>query len=50
MADVTVFDPDAEWVFRREDNASKAVNNPFYDWTLKGRNVMTIVAGEIAWQ
>ena len=50
VADVTVFDPDAEWVFRREDNASKAVNNPFYDWTLKGRNVMTIVAGEIAWQ
>jgi dihydroorotase len=50
VADVTVFDPDAEWVFRREDTASKAVNNPFYDWTLKGRNVMTIVAGEIAWQ
>ena len=30
--------------------ASKAFNNPFYDWTLKGRNVMTIVAGEIVWQ
>jgi dihydroorotase len=50
VADVTVFDPDAEWVFRREDTASKSVNNPFYGWTLKGRNVMTIVAGEIAWQ
>ena len=36
--------------FRREETASKSVNNPFYDWTLKGRNAMTIVAGEIAWQ
>ncbi|MBT4228179.1 MAG: helix-turn-helix domain-containing protein [Verrucomicrobia bacterium] len=50
VADVTVFDPDVEWEFRREDTASKAVNNPFYGWTLKGRNAMTIVAGEIAWQ
>ena len=49
-ADVTVFDPDAEWVFSREDTASKATNNPFYDWTLKGRPVMTIVGGEIVWQ
>ena len=50
VADVTVFDPDAEWVFRREDTASKAVNNPFYEWTRTARNVMTIGAGEIAWQ
>ena len=50
VADVTVFDPDVEWEFCREDTASKAVNNPFYGWTLKGRNAMTIVAGEIAWQ
>jgi len=49
-ADVTVFDLDAEWVLRREDAASKATNNPFYDWTLKGRPVMTIVGGEIVWQ
>ena len=50
MADVTVFDPDAEWIFNREETASKAFNNPFYGWKLKGRNFMTIVAGEIAWQ
>ena len=47
---LTVFDLDAEWEFRREETASKSVNNPFYGWTLKGRNAMTIVAGEIAWQ
>ena len=49
-ADVTVFAPDAEWVFSREDTASKATNNPFYDWTLKGQPVMTVVGGEIVWQ
>ena len=46
-ADVTIFDPDVEWVFRRENTVSKATNNPFYDWNLKGRPVMTVVGGEI---
>ena len=49
-ADVTVIDPDAEWVFRREDTASRARNSPFYDWPLRGRAVLTIVSGEVAWQ
>ncbi len=44
-ADVTVFDPDREWVFRREDSASKSRNSPFFGWHLKGRAVATIVAG-----
>ena len=49
-ADVTVFDPDREWVFRREDSLSKSRNNPFYDWPLKGKATATIVAGKIVWQ
>ena len=48
-ADVTVFDPDAEWVYRREDSASKSKNNPFFGWTLKGKATATIVAGKIIW-
>ena len=48
-ADVTVFDPDCEWVFNREDSASKSKNNPFFGWKLKGNAVMTIVAGKIIW-
>jgi dihydroorotase len=44
-ADVTVFDPDQEWVFQREDSASKSKNNPFFGWTLKGKAVATIVGG-----
>ena len=48
-ADVTVFDPDAEWVFERAASASKSANSPFYGWKLKGRAVTTIVAGKIVW-
>ncbi len=45
-ADVTVFDENAEWIFRREDSASKSKNNPFFGWKLKGKPVATIVAGK----
>jgi dihydroorotase len=48
-ADVTVFDENAEWVFRREDSASKSKNNPFFGWQLKGKPVATIVAGKAVW-
>ena len=48
-ADVTVFDPEQEWVFNREDSASKSKNSPFFGWQLKGKAVATIVAGKIAW-
>ena len=45
-ADVTVFDAEAEWVFRRENSASKSRNNPFFGWTLKGQPAATIVGGK----
>jgi dihydroorotase len=48
-ADVTVFDPNEEWIFRAEDSASKSKNSPFSGWKLKGRAVATIVAGKIVW-
>ncbi len=48
-ADVTVFDPNREWVFTREATASKSFNSPFYGWPLKGKAVATIVGGRIAW-
>ncbi len=49
-ADVTVFDPDCEWVYDRKDTASKSVNNPFFGWTLRGKAAATVVAGKIVWQ
>ena len=48
-ADVTVFDPDREWVFGRNDAASKSANNPFYGWPLKGKAIHTIVGGKKVW-
>lgn len=48
-ADVTVFDPDREWVFEQGDTASKASNSPFFGWPLRGRAVATIVGGRKAW-
>ncbi len=48
-ADVTVFDPDCEWVFRAVDSVSKSKNSPFNGWKLKGRAVATIVGGKIVW-
>jgi dihydroorotase len=48
-ADVTVIDPDCEWVFRVEDSASKSKNSPFNGWKLKGRAVATIVGGKTVW-
>ena len=47
--DVTVLDPDAEWVFERGASASKSKNNPFFGWTLKGRAVATVVGGKVVW-
>jgi dihydroorotase len=48
-ADITVLDPDREWVFRREETASKSRNNPFHGWPLKGRAMATIVGGRVVW-
>jgi dihydroorotase len=48
-ADVTVFDPQVEWVFDRGDCAGKSTNTPFAGWRLKGRPVATLVAGRVVW-
>ena len=49
-SDVTVFDPDREWIFRREDSASKSKNSPFEGWPMKGKAVLTVVRGAIVWR
>jgi len=49
-ADVTVFDPDREWVFGKEPSASKSLNSPFYGWRLKGKAIATIVNGTTVWR
>jgi dihydroorotase len=49
-ADVTVIDPEAEWVFRPDHSASRSRNSPFNNWPLRGRAVLTIVAGRTVWR
>lgn len=48
--DVTVIDPDQHWTWSLNQTASKSKNSPFYEWSLKGRAVATVVAGKIVWQ
>ena len=46
-ADITVFDPDTQWVFDVKSSSSKSSNSPFNGWTLKGRPTLTIVDGKV---
>ncbi|MBI2935388.1 MAG: dihydroorotase, partial [Chloroflexi bacterium] len=48
-ADVTVFDPNAEWVVDPARFASKGKNTPLKGFTLKGRVVATFVAGRVVY-
>lgn len=48
-ADITVFDPNREWVFDKTQTASKSANSPFEGWPLKGKAVATIVSGRKVW-
>lgn len=50
VADVTVFDPDAEWVVDPARFLSKSRNTPFAGWKLKGRPILTIVAGRAVYR
>jgi len=45
--DVTILDPDEEWVFDVAETASKSMNSPFSGWRLKGRATAAIVRGGI---
>ena len=48
-ADITIFDPDAEWTVDAEAFVSKGKNSPLHGQTLKGKVVMTVVGGEAAY-
>jgi dihydroorotase len=48
--DVTVFDPQAEWVVDPVRFLSKSRNTPFAGWTLKGKPRYTVVGGAVVWE
>jgi len=49
-ADVIVFNPYIEWIVDKNTFLSKGKNTPFHGWKLKGKNLLTIVGGEIVYR
>ncbi len=49
VADVTLINPDLEWIVDKEQSFSRSRNNAFHGRELKGRAVRTIVAGKTVW-
>lgn len=50
IADITVFDSEAEWVVKKEEFRSKSKNSPFIGWKLKGRVIATIMDGRVTYR
>ena len=50
FADVVIFDPKAEWIFRARETKSKSRNTPFDGWTMQGKVRWTISEGRIAYR
>lgn len=48
-ADITIFDPAAEWEVQPEQFFSKSRNTPFAGWKLTGKVVTTIVGGRVVY-
>ena len=49
-AEVTVFDPEGEWVVDTRAFASKGKNTPLAEETLKGKVIATIYGGKIVYR
>jgi len=49
-ADVTIFDPDMEWIVDTKAFASKGKNTPLAGSTLKGKVIATIVQGKLVYK
>ncbi|MEW6681605.1 MAG: dihydroorotase [Nitrospirota bacterium] len=48
-ADVTVIDPEAEWVVDPAQFRSKSRNTPFAGWKMRGRVIKTLVGGKVVY-
>ena len=49
-ADITIIDPDKEWIFSKDDIASKSKNTPFIGRKLKGKVECTIFGGRVVYK
>jgi dihydroorotase len=49
-ADITIIDPDRPWTIRATELVGPSRNTPFDGWSVRGRAVATIVAGEVKFE
>jgi dihydroorotase len=49
-ADITIFDPKAQWTYDTAQSRSKSRNTPFDGWKFTGKIVATIIGGEIVYR
>ena len=49
-ADLTIIDPDKDWIFTKEDIASRSKNTPFIGRKLKGTVEYTIFGGKVVYK
>jgi len=47
--DLTLIDPNLEWMVGAQSLQSASHNTPFDGWKIKGRAVRTIVGGKTVW-
>lgn len=50
FADVVIFDPTKEWVFKADQSRSKSKNTPFDGYTMLGKVHMTISEGRVVFR
>jgi len=50
IADLTIFDPNKEYIYEKKKIVSKSKNSPFIGKKLKGKTIYTIVSGRIVYQ
>lgn len=50
VADITLIDPEAEWVVEADKLESKSKNSPFLGMKMKGRAAYTIVGGKVVYK
>ncbi len=50
IADITILDPDVNWIYKVSDSKSKSKNSPFDNWKFTGAAVATIVGGKIVYR
>jgi dihydroorotase len=48
--DITIIDPDKEWVFTKDEIASKSKNTPFLGTKLIGKAVCTVLGGRVVYE